>query len=186
MKIDNFPTKMYKCILVDPPWEYKNRNTGGSMDSSAMSKYDTMTIDDIKSLPIYDIAMKDCCLFMWCTTPLLDVGFEVMRKWGFEYKTCFYWIKKGTLGMGFWFRGQVEVCLIGIKGDIKPFNLQIPNYMEEKVRVHSQKPDRMYRIIESLNLNPKIELFARERREGWDAWEIRCLIVVKCYFKKRW
>ena len=166
----NFPTKRYQLILADPPWEYENKNTGRTNNSGACKKYATMSVEEIKNLPISDIAMKDSCLFLWATTPLLPEAFEVMKAWGYQYKTAIYWRKIMSLGMGFWFRGQVEVCLFGIRGNIKAFRCQKPNFIETKVRNHSQKPDEMYGLIEELDINPKIEIFAREKREGWDAW----------------
>ena len=165
-----FPNKRYKLILADPPWEYENKTTGGSNDSGACQKYHTMPLDEIKAPPISDIALKDSCLFLWGTTPLLPEAFEVMKAWGFQYKTTIYWRKIMSLGMGFWFRGQVEVCLFGIQGNVPAFRCQKPNFIQTKVRYHSQKPDEMYGLIEDLDINPKIELFAREKREGWDAW----------------
>lgn len=165
-----FPDKKYKCILADPPWRYDNKNTGGSMNSGPEQKYNTMSLTEIKRLPVLDIVMRDSCLFLWTTTPLLPEALEVMNAWRYKYITSIYWHKVGSFGMGFWFRGQVEVCLVAIMGDIKPFGCQKPNIIEAKPRGHSKKPLEMYAIIESLNINPKIELFARERREGWDAW----------------
>jgi len=166
------PNKRYKLILADPPWEYDNKNTGGSNNRGACQKYTTMSIEDILNMSeeIKQISEKDSCLFLWATTPLLPEAFEVMKGWGYKYKTTIYWRKIMSLGMGYWFRGQVEVCLFGIKGSFKPFHCQRPNFIQTKVRNHSQKPDEMYGIIEGLDINPKIELFAREKREGWDAW----------------
>ena len=140
------------------------------MKSGSKDKYSTMSLDEICSLDINLISSKDCCLFLWATTPLLPEAFAVMDAWNFKYKTAIYWRKLMSLGMGFWFRGQVEVCLIGVKGNIKAFHSQKPNFIQSKVRKHSQKPDNLYSIIEELDLEPKIELFARQRREGWDAY----------------
>ena len=165
-----FPNKRYKLILADPPWEYDNKNTGGSNNSGASQKYKTMPLENIKNLPIPEISIDDSCLFLWATTPLLPEALEVMKAWGFKYKTAIYWRKIMSLGMGFWFRGQIEVCLFGIKGNIKAFHCQKPNFIQTHVRKHSQKPDELYGLIESFNLNPKIELFARDKREGWDSW----------------
>jgi len=164
------PDKKYKCILADPPWEYDNKNTSGSNSSGACQQYSTMSLDDIKNMSVPEISMDNSCLFLWCTTPLLPYGFDVMKSWGFEYKTTIYWRKIMSLGMGYWFRGQVEVCLFGIKGKMKPFRCQRPNFIQSKVREHSRKPDDLYYIIESIGLNPKIELFARRKRKGWDVW----------------
>jgi len=169
-----FPNKKYKIIYADPPWSYDNKNTGGSMKSGAAEQYDTMPLDEIKNLPIKKICHKDCVLFMWATTPLLEEAFEVIKAWGFRYKTCIYWRKIMSLGMGYWFRGQVEVLIVAVKGDIKAFRCQRANFIQTKVRRHSQKPTEMYGWIEEISkkhdLEPKIELFARERREGWDAY----------------
>jgi N6-adenosine-specific RNA methylase IME4 len=168
----DFPTKKYQVIYADPPWSYKNKKTGGSMGSGALQKYNTMELSDICDLPIKSISDKNCCLFLWATTPLLPEAFEVMDLWGFKYKTAIYWRKIMSLGMGFWFRGQVEVCLFGIRGKIPAFHCQKPNFIQSKVRKHSQKPDELLDLINPhiQNLNPKIELFARIKRDGWDCW----------------
>lgn len=164
------PNKKYKLIYVDPPWEYRNKNTGGSnIISGASAKYPTMSLEEIKNIPISNIAMDDSCIFIWATTPLLPEAIEVLKSWGYTYKTSIYW-NKISLGMGFWFRGQVEICLFGIRGNIKTFRCQHANFIESKTNKHSQKPYEMYTILESLNLNPKIELFARDKREGWDVF----------------
>lgn len=140
------------------------------MASGASAKYPTMDLKDICKMDIPKISEKDACLFLWATTPLLPEGFKVMRSWGFEYKTAIYWRKIMSLGLGFWFRGQVEICLFGIKGKIKAVRSQKPNFIQCRAGKHSQKPDALYGYIEGINLNPKIELFARNRRVGWDSW----------------
>lgn len=165
-----FPDRKYMVILADPPWTYNNRKTGGSMKSAACDKYPTMSLDDIKMMPIADIAEKDCVLFLWATTPLLPEAFEVMTAWGFRYKTTVFW-KKLSLGMGYWFRGQVELLLLGIKGKIKAFRCQKPNFIQSKLRSHSEKPEESYQLIEEvIQQKSRIELFARKRRHGWDVW----------------
>lgn len=89
-----------------------NKKTGGSFKSGASQKYPTMFLTDIVNLPIDQIAMKDSCLFLWAITPMLPEALEVMGGWKYEYKTAIYWRKVMSLGMGYWFRGQVEVCLV--------------------------------------------------------------------------
>lgn len=160
----------YNIIYADPPWSYRNKRTGGSMVSGAASKYPVMTLDDICALPIREIASKNSALFLWVTCPMQYEGMQVMTAWGYKYKTKIYWRKIMSLGMGFWFRGQVEECWLGIRGRVKAFRLQIPNFIQTKVRKHSQKPDEMRAIIEMTGLVPRIELFAREAAEGWDVW----------------
>jgi site-specific DNA-methyltransferase (adenine-specific) len=166
------PDKKYSVLVADPPWQYRNKNTGGSMKSGSSAKYPTMSLEEICSLPIQSICERDCVLFLWGTTPLADYSMEVMKKWGFKYKTKIYWRKIMSLGMGYWFRGQVEECLVGVRGNVKAFRLQKPNFIQSKVRNHSQKPEEFFQLIEPAikNLNPKIELFAREQRDGWDSW----------------
>lgn len=171
-----FPDKKYSVIYADPPWEYKNKNTGGSMNSGASSKYPTMSIEEICNLPVGNICNNDAALFLWATVPLLNHGFDVLAAWGFTYKTSFVWRKIMSRGMGFWFRGQVEVLLLGIRGKVKAFRMQIPNFYQSSVAGmrHSQKPSRFYEIIEDTGLEPRIELFARNRRDGWDSWGNEC------------
>lgn len=163
-------TEKYQVIYADPPWSYRNKKTGRDMKHGAAQKYSTMTMQEILSLPVSEISDRDSALFLWATTPLLREAFEVMDAWGFKYKTAIYWRKIMSLGMGYWFRGQVEVCLLGVRGRVKAFHLQRANFIQSKARKHSQKPDEMYDLIEQTGLNPKIELFAREKRPGWDSW----------------
>lgn len=161
--------KKYRTILADPPRRYRNVKTGGSMKSGSAAKYPTMSLDELKRLPVHKIAARDSILFLWATTPLLDETFEIMKGWGFSFKTAIYWYKIKSWGLGFWFRGEVELCLLGIRGKIKAFRCQESNFIQSKARKHSQKPEEFYQLIEPVCLEPKIELFASERRKGWDA-----------------
>lgn len=164
---------VYNVLLADPPWEYSNRNTGGSMKSGAAQQYPTLDLETIKRMwrilhPLY--APGGCVLFLWATTPLKFEAGEVMRAWGFEYKTTVYW-DKDRMGMGFWLRGQVEELLVGVRGDVKPFRLQEPNIIREKPMKHSRKPEESYRMIQrALPYARRLELFATEKRRGWDSW----------------
>ena len=160
----------YKTIVADPPWQYKNRKTGRDMKHGAEAKYKTLSLREICSLPIQDIADKNCVLFLWATTPLLPEAFHVMQEWGFKYKTAIYWRKIMLMGMGFWFRGQVELCLLGIRGKVKAFRAQKCNFIQCKAGKHSQKPKEFFDLIEPYTPKPRIELFAREKRKGWNAW----------------
>jgi N6-adenosine-specific RNA methylase IME4 len=165
----SFPTGSYKLILADPPWSYKNVKTGGSLTSGASDQYPTMSLEEIKALPVPSIAGKDCVLAMWATVPLLPEGLEVLSAWGFTYKTALFW-KKNANGLGFWFRGEVEILLVGKRGSIHAFHSQQSNFIEAKSRKHSQKPGLVYEILEATGIEPRIELFARDHRQGWDAW----------------
>ena len=140
------------------------------MVSGSMAKYPVMSLQEIKSLPIQDIAAKDSVLFLWATAPLLPEAIEVMRAWGYQYKGSLYWRKIMSLGMGFWFRNQVEQLLFGVRGKIKAFRIQKANFIQTKALRHSQKPEEFRKLIEETDLKPRIELFARQKAVGWDAW----------------
>ncbi len=140
------------------------------MVSGSEAKYEIMSMDNIKALPVGDIAAKDSVLFLWATVPLLPDALDVMKAWGYKYKTSLFWRKIMSLGMGFWYRGQVELLLMGVKGKVKAFRIQKANFIQFKALRHSEKPEEMRKLIEESHLSPKIELFARRKVEGWDCW----------------
>jgi len=162
--------KKYQVIYADPPWSYNNKKTGGSMRSGVISKYPTMSLSDICSLQVP--LEKDSVLFLWATVPLIREALNVMDAWGFRYKTMITWRKIMSLGMGFWWRGQCEHLLFGIKGKIKAFRMQEPNFIQTKVLSHSEKPEQFRELIEraTINFPNKLELFARKKTNGWDVW----------------
>lgn len=172
--------RKYNIIYADPPWSYNDRMIMTGIHGAikgASSFYNTMSLEQIKNLPIKGIADKNCILFIWITMPLLPIVFEVINAWGFKYKTCgFTWIKrtkqgKTHLGMGHYTRGNAELCLIATKGSIKILNHSISQIIEGEIREHSRKPDIIRdKIVELCGDLPRIELFARKRTEGWDAW----------------
>lgn len=174
--IDIYNTdKKYKIIYVDPPWQYKLSNNRGS----AESHYRTMSIEDIKKIPISKICDKSCSLFLWVTFPFLKKCFELLETWNFEYKTvAFVWIKttrknnKLFYGLGYYTRSNVELCLLATNGKKLPTkNHSIHQIVISKVREHSRKPDEVRdKIVELLGDLPRIELFAREETLGWDSW----------------
>lgn len=162
----------YGIIYADPPWEYRNKKTGGSMISGAVSKYPTMSVDAICNLPIQQIADRDSALFLWTTVPMLPDALRVMEAWGYKYKTKITWRKIMYWGMGFWFRGQIEDLLVGARGKVKAFRCQRANFIQCKVGNHSQKPEDFRELIEFATRNMtnqnRIELFARVSAPGWD------------------
>jgi len=167
--VDIFGTdNRYKVIYADPPWAYRNKRTGGSMNSGSADKYPVLGLDVLSLFPVKDIAYKDSVLFLWATVPLLPDAITLLNNWGFEYKTAVFWRKIMSLGLGFWFRGQVELCLLGVRGRVKPFRLQRANFIQSKALRHSEKPAEMRELIEATGLTPRIELFARQTVEGWD------------------
>ena len=164
----------FSIIYADPPWQYRVYSKKGQ-GRSAESHYHTMNIEEIRSLPVSDIATDDCILFLWVTFPCLIEGLSVMENWGFQYKTCgFNWVKRNKksdgwfVGLGFWTRSNSEVCLIGTKGHPKRFSKSVRQICDARIKEHSRKPDEIRdRIVELCGDLPRIELFARERCNGW-------------------
>lgn len=183
MKVDIYNTnKKYNIIYADPPWQYKDKRNGYKMSGGAETHYKTMSIQELKKMggTINSIAAKDSILFMWVTFPNLIEALELIKTWGFIYKTLgFSWIKtnkknkKPFFGIGFYTKSNCEVCLLAIKG--KPSNLKKSNFVSSCIisdrEEHSKKPDEVrIRINELVGDIPKIELFARQQVDGWDCW----------------
>lgn len=165
----------YKIIYADPPWPYGNKGIRGGISKH----YEGMNVEDIKSLPIHYITDQDCILFLWMTYPMIEDGLEVMKAWGFKYKTIgFQWIKlnskAGTpfFGTGSWTRSNSEACFIGIKGKPKRLSNKISQIIQAPIQEeHSKKPDIVRdKIVELMDDLPRIELFATQKTEGWDCW----------------
>lgn len=176
MKIDIMNTdKKYKVIYADPPWSY---NVWSGKGKTAANHYDCMKKEDISNLPVGNLADKDCILFLWVTFPCLREGLEVMKEWGFEYKTCgFVWVKKNKKsdswfwGLGYWTRANAEICLIGTKGKPDRKSRSVHQVVDSRIREHSRKPDEVRdRIVQLCGDVPRIELFARQSVDGWDCW----------------
>lgn len=179
--------KKYKIIYADPAWSYddKSLNRGG-----AERHYRTMSIEDIKALPINDIADEDSILFMWATFPKLQEGLDTIKAWGFEFKTlAFVWVKTNKRtnneqlsflpsdsfdsfwGMGRWTRSNAEICLLGVKGKPQRLNADVHSVIYAPIDKHSKKPkETRERIIRLIGDLPRVELFARQKSEGWDIW----------------
>jgi len=171
------PNKKYQIIYADPPWSYADKAKAGIR--GACCKYGTMSIDDLCKMPVNDLADDNCILFMWVTMPKLNECFTLIESWGFKYKTvAFTWIKKNkkatdTLfwGMGRWTRANAEVCLLATKGKPKRISAAVHSVIESPIERHSQKPNiTRDRIVELCGNLSRIELFARQRFDGWDAW----------------
>lgn len=166
--------KKYQIIYADPPWRYRDKNCNGA----CAAHYKTMSLKDISSLSIDAISDNDCVLFLWATYPLYPEALEVIKHWGFKYKSiAFQWVKlnkknlKPFYGLGRWTRGNTEPCLIAAKGKPKRISKSVFQLVFSPIRGHSQKPDIVKsKIIELLGDLPRIELFAREKTEGWDVW----------------
>ena len=171
-----FPNKKYNIIYADPAWHYQTWGEGGKRNVT--SKYKTMSMQEIWDLPVNEIADENCILFLWVTYPKLIDCIKTIEKWGFEYKTCaFSWIKKNKKsdslfwGLGYWTRANNEICLLATKGKPKRVSMGVHQVIHEPIREHSRKPDTTRtRIVELCGDLPRIELFARQRIEGWDCW----------------
>lgn len=164
----------YQIIYADPPWHYEQKRLQGA----AEHHYSTMSIEEICSLPIAGIAAKDSLLFLWATFPQLPEALRVIAAWGFKYKTvAFLWLKKNKkadswfYGMGFWTRGNAELCLLATRGHPKRQAANIHQFIISPIEEHSKKPDIVRDRITALAGDvPRIELFARQKTPGWDVW----------------
>lgn len=175
MGLPGLQSKHYGVIYADPAWKFAVRSPKGA-GRSAEQHYPCMKLPDIKALPVLEHAADDCVLLMWVTDPFLEKGFEVIKSWGFTYKTVgFYWAKTNQsgspfMGGGYWTRANPEQCLLATRGSPKRLNKDVRRLVVDQRREHSRKPDRMYRDIERLAPGPYCELFARSGRPGWDSW----------------
>jgi site-specific DNA-methyltransferase (adenine-specific) len=169
------PDKKYGIIYADPPWSYSNKGVNGGADKH----YDCMTLEDICTLPVQDIAEENCVLFLWATYPMIREAFTVIEAWGFEYKTIgFQWVKlnksgKGYMfGTGYWTRSNSEICLLAVKGKPKRASASVSQLIVSPCEEHSKKPDIARDKIGQLMGSElkRIELFARNHTPGWDVW----------------
>ena len=168
------PNGTYSIIYADPPWTYNDK----SIQGAAANHYDTMSLEDIKSMPVQDMADDDCVLFMWATYPLLAEALEVINAWGFTYKSvAFTWVKLNKNGFGYffglgrWTRGNPEICLIAIKGKPKRLGLGVANLTIAPIGRHSAKPAIIReKIVQLMGDLPRVELFARNQTPGWGVW----------------
>jgi len=165
--------KKYQIIYADPPWKYKESWGNGSNEWT----YPTMSNQDITNLPVKNISDDKAHLYLWITNPFLETGLRVCRSWDFEYKTLITWVKtykNGTpeMGMGYYFRSCTEHIIFGVKGKMRCLNKITKNmFVAINPRKHSQKPNCVKKMIISCSgALPRIELFARQQTDGWDAW----------------
>lgn len=170
--------KKYSIIYADPPWKFKSANSGGSMKSGAANKYAVMSHQDICRLPVRTIAAENCVLFMWWVGSQPREALAVVDSWGFEIRTMlgFNWFKqtktgKPFFGMGYQTRQGSECCLIATIGKPKRVSASVRSVLLAPATTHSRKPEEIRtRIVGLYGDLPRIELFARERVFGWDAW----------------
>jgi len=171
----NFPDKKYQIIYADPAWQYDDEM---KPPRGSAYHYDIMHNEELEKLPVQNLADENCILFLWCTYPKLNVVFDLIKAWGFTYKTvAFTWIKTNKnsnsyfIGMGRWTRSNPELCLLCTKGKPKRISNKVRQLVVSPVGEHSKKPNEVRnRIIQLVGDLPRIELFARTKVHGWDVW----------------
>jgi N6-adenosine-specific RNA methylase IME4 len=166
-------------VLADPPWRFSNRTGKMAPEHRRLSRYETLTLKDIKELPV-SVACADCChLYLWVPNALVKEGLDVMEAWGFKYKTNIVWHKirkdggPDGRGVGFYFRNTTELLLFGVRGKLRTFSpgRRQVNIIKTRKREHSRKPDETYEIIEGCSPGPYLEMFARGRHsDKWAVW----------------
>lgn len=192
----DLPRGHYGAILADPPWAFQTWWSGRSNKLPSPKKkfsypsratvpaYEVMREDELNALPVGDLAAPDCVLVLWICWPVLEWSLRTMKAWGFEYKTCaFCWVKANALQvdmfrddiephmtLGYWTRSNSEVALLGTRGKPKRSAADVRQAIVEPRREHSRKPDGIHKRIERLVAGPYLELFARQKRKGWDVW----------------
>lgn len=171
----------FATVLADPPWQFVNRTGKIAPEHHRLSRYPTMTVDEICALPVERCVAETAHLYLWVPNALLPEGLRVMKSWGFQYKSNIIWHKlrkdggSDGRGVGFYFRNVTEILLFGIRGKgartLPPGRRQV-NYIGTRKREHSRKPDEQYSIIEACSPGPYLEIFARGSRSSvqWTMW----------------
>ncbi len=169
----------FRTIYADPPWRFQNRTGKMAPEHRRLSRYSTMTMEEIYELPVATIAAERSHLYLWVPNALLSEGLETMRRWGFTYKSNIVWYKirkdggPDGRGVGFYFRNVTELLLFGIRGannrTLKPGRTQT-NIIGSRKREHSRKPDEASDLIERCSPGPRLEMFARTYRHSWHQW----------------
>ncbi|MEJ8573213.1 MT-A70 family methyltransferase [Microbaculum marinum] len=171
--------RKFGTILADPPWQFQNKTGKVAPEHRRLSRYATMTLEDIMALPVADVAASPAHLYLWVPNALLPEGIAVMQAWGFTYKSNLVWHKvrkdggSDGRGVGFYFRNVTELILFGVRGKnartLEAGRRQV-NMIASRKREHSRKPDEQYEIIESCSPGPRLEMFSRGVRRGWEVW----------------
>jgi N6-adenosine-specific RNA methylase IME4 len=172
-------SRRFSTVLADPPWRFINRTGKVAPEHRRLSRYDTMTVEDIAALPVAKLLKPTAHLYLWVPNALLPDGIKVLAAWGFEYKSNIIWHKlrkdggSDGRGVGFYFRNVTELLLFGVRGKnartLTPGRTQV-NYIGTRKREHSRKPDEQYKLIEGCSPGPYLEMFARGDRPKWSVW----------------
>lgn len=172
-------TRSFATVLADPPWQFINRTGKVAPEHRRLNRYGTMKLQEICALPVEEASAPTAHLYLWVPNALLPDGLQVMKAWGFEYKSNIIWHKlrkdggSDGRGVGFYFRNVTEVLLFGVRGrnarTLGPGRTQV-NYLGTRKREHSRKPDEQYALIEACSPGPRLEMFSRGTRKGWTVW----------------
>ena len=197
----DLPTKKYTTIVVDTPWAYTDKlgskqavdgNTTGMYGGvrSAEAHYGTLTIPEVATLPIPDLAEKNAHLYVWVTNAFMDEAYDLIKGWGFKPKTIVTWVKTRNgiveaekpedcaFGMGFYYRNMTEHAILAVRGSLKPLSHSIRNVVFAPRGEHSAKPNEAYEVFASVSPGPRLDMFARQPREGFELWGNQAEIVV--------
>jgi N6-adenosine-specific RNA methylase IME4 len=171
--------RKFKTILADPPWQFQNKTGKVAPEHKRLARYSTLNLSDIKALPVESATADSAHLYLWVPNALLPEGLEVMKAWGFQYKSNIVWQKirkdggPDGRGVGFYFRNVTEILLFGVRGKnvrtLQAGRTQV-NTIATRKREHSRKPDEQYPLITSCSPGPYLEMFARGERPGWAIW----------------
>lgn len=177
--LDLVAGRRFATLLADPPWRFLNRTGKMAPEHRRLSRYGTLTTEEIAALPVETCAAEPAHLYLWVPNALLPDGLSVMAAWGFTYKSNIVWHKlrkdggSDGRGVGFYFRNVTELLLFGVRGKnartLAPGRRQV-NYLGSRKREHSRKPDEQYTLIESCSPGPRLELFGRGTRPNWTVW----------------
>jgi N6-adenosine-specific RNA methylase IME4 len=169
----------YGCILIDPPWRFRNRTGKVALEHRRLHRYESLGLEVIQRLPVRDLSAVRSHLWLWTPNALLKDSIGVMEGWGWRYVTNVVWYKvrkdggPDRRGVGFYLRNVTEMLLLGVRGSMRTLDAgrRTPKIIVSSKREHSRKPDEVYPLLESLSPGPRLELFARGgQREGWTQW----------------
>lgn len=159
----------YKTMVLDPPWDWGDEGDADQF-GRARPTYATMSFEQIKAMPVGELAADNAHVYLWITNRSLPKGFELLEAWGFRYVTCLTWCKP-SIGMGNYFRGSTEQVLFGVRGSLPLLRRDVGTwFLAKRGERHSAKPESFYELVESCSPGPWLEMFARNRRGGWDSW----------------
>jgi len=177
--LDTLRGQKFQTILADPPWQFQNRTGKMAPEHKRLSRYPTLSLEEICDMPVEALAGEPAHLYLWVPNALLPEGLKVMEHWGFSYKSNLVWYKvrkdggPDRRGVGFYFRNVTEVLLFGVRGKnarTLPRGRSQENILVTQKREHSRKPDEQYDLIERCSFGNRLELFARGPRDGWTVW----------------